>query len=67
MPNSVTNSGIRDNHKRGAVADSITKTFQKRIAAGLQTSRDFVIPNQQDQARKAIGFELITWLVIKAP
>ena len=48
-----------------AAVDSIAKTFQKRVAAGLQTSRDFVIPNQQEQARETTNFELITWLVIK--
>ena len=123
MPNPATNSGIRDNHKRGVVADflkakihsgsrlsvvsayftiyaydalrehlcqlfdtetkngadmklynkllaaavdSIAKTFQKRVAAGLQSGRDFVIPDQQQQARETTDFELITWLVIKA-
>jgi SNF2 family DNA or RNA helicase len=50
-----------------AAVDSIAKTFQKRVAAGLQTSRDFVIPNQQEQARETTDFDLITWLVIKAP
>ena len=50
-----------------ATVDSIAKTFQKRVAAGLQTSRDFVIPNQQEQARENTDFDLITWLVIKAP
>ena len=49
-----------------ATVDSIAKTFQKRVAAGLQTSRDFVIPNQQEQARETTDFELITWLVIKS-
>jgi SNF2 family DNA or RNA helicase len=49
-----------------AAVDSIAKTFQKRVAAGLQTSRDFVIPNQQEQARETTDFDLITWLVIKA-
>jgi SNF2 family DNA or RNA helicase len=49
-----------------AAVDSIAKTFQKRVAAGLQTSRDFVIPDQQQQARDTTDFELITWLVIKA-
>jgi SNF2 family DNA or RNA helicase len=48
-----------------AAVDSIAKTFQKRVAAGLQTSRDFIIPNQQEQARETTDFELITWLVIK--
>jgi SNF2 family DNA or RNA helicase len=50
-----------------AAVDSIAKTFQKRVAAGLQTSRDFVIPNQQDQAKETTDFDLITWLVIKSP
>jgi hypothetical protein len=50
-----------------ATVDSIAKTFQKRVAAGLQTSRVFVIPNQSEQARETTDFQLITWLVIKAP
>ncbi len=45
---------------------SIVRTFQKRTAAGLQSSRDFVIPDKQDQATGASDFELITWLVIKS-
>ena len=45
--------------------DSIARTFQKRVAAGLQSGRDFVIPNQHDQARETTDFDLITWLVIK--
>jgi len=49
-----------------AAVDSVAKTFQKRVAAGLQTSRDFVIPNQQDQVRETTDFDLITWLVIKS-
>jgi hypothetical protein len=49
-----------------AAVDSIAKTFQKRVAAGLQSGRDFVIPNQQDQAKETTDFELITWLVIKS-
>jgi len=49
-----------------AAVDSVAKTFQKRVAAGLQTSRDFVIPNQQEQARETTDYDLITWLVIKA-
>ncbi len=50
-----------------AAVDSISKTFQKRVAAGLQTSRDFVIPNLQEQARETADFELVTWLVILQP
>ena len=45
----------------------IARTFQKRVAAGLQAGRDFVIPNQQDQAKDTTDFDLITWLVIKKP
>jgi SNF2 family DNA or RNA helicase len=48
-----------------ATVDSIAKTFQKRVAAGLQTSRDFVIPNQHEQANETTDFDLVTWLVIK--
>ena len=48
-----------------AAVDSIARTFQKRVAAGLQAGRDFIIPNQNDQASDATDFELITWLVIK--
>jgi hypothetical protein len=50
-----------------AAVDSIARTFQKRVAAGLQSGRTFVIPNQQDQAQDTTDFELITWLVIKNP
>ena len=50
-----------------AAVESIAKTFQKRVAAGLQTSRDFVIPNKSEQARETTNFELITWLVIHKP
>lgn len=49
---------------QGAVRD-ITRTFQKRAASGLQTGRDFVLPDQMDQAKDAADFDLITWLVIK--
>ncbi|SRR6266567_2439691 len=55
------------NQLLAAAVDSIAKTFQKRVAAGLQSGRDFIIPNEQDQARETTDFELITWLVIKAP
>ncbi len=44
---------------------SIAHTFQKRTAAGLQSGRDFIIPNKKEQASEAADFELITWLVIK--
>ena len=50
----------------GKAITSIVQTFQKRTAAGLQTGRDFVIPDKQEQATDATDFELITWLVIKS-
>jgi len=45
--------------------DAIVATFRRRVAAGLQTGRDFVIPDQNEQANDTTDFELITWLVIK--
>lgn len=41
------------------------RTFQKRTAAGLQTGRDFVIPDKKEQATDIEDFEPVTWLVIK--
>jgi len=46
--------------------DSIVATFRKRVAAGLQGGRSFVIPNRHEQAHETTDFELVTWLVIKA-
>ncbi|MBU0679190.1 MAG: ATP-dependent helicase [Verrucomicrobia bacterium] len=45
---------------------AVTKTFQKRTAAGLQSGRDFVIPDKKEQASGIDDFELITWLVVSA-
>jgi hypothetical protein len=45
---------------------SIAKTFQKRVAAGLQSGRAFVIPDQKEQASESTDFALTTWLVIQA-
>ena len=45
--------------------ESIALTFRKRVAAGLQGSRGFVVPDQNLQAEASKDFELITWLVIK--
>jgi len=45
--------------------NSIVRTFRKRTAAGLQSGRDFVIPDKQEQAGEAADFDLVTWLVIK--
>lgn len=44
---------------------SISSTFKKRVAAGLQTGRGFVIPNVKDQVNAASELDLVTWLVIK--
>ncbi len=49
----------------GQAINAIVRTFQKRTAAGLQSGRDFVIPDKQEQATESSDFELITWLVIK--
>jgi len=46
---------------------SSAKTFQKHVAAGLQSGRGFVIPDQQEHASETNDFELTTWLVIKRP
>jgi SNF2 family DNA or RNA helicase len=43
---------------------AIVRTFQKRTAAGLQSGRDFVIPDKREQATESSDFELIAWLVI---
>ena len=45
--------------------NAIVHTFQKRTVAGLQSGRDFIIPDKQEQATESSDFELITWLVIK--
>ena len=46
--------------------NSVAHTFLKRTAAGLQSGRDFIIPDKKEQARESSDFELITWLVIKS-
>lgn len=45
--------------------DSLAATFRKRAAAGLQSGRDFILPNTQEQVHEKTDLELITWLVIK--
>ena len=47
------------------VVDSIAVTFRKRVAAGLLSSRSFVLPIAQDQVSDQTDFELVTWLVVK--
>lgn len=58
--------GVYDVLLRKAV-DSISATFRKRAATGLQSGRSFVLPNQQDQVNDQTDLELVTWLVIKRP
>ena len=47
-----------------ASVQSIARTFQRRTAAGLQGDRGFAIPVEEEQARDATDFLLVTWLVI---
>jgi superfamily II DNA or RNA helicase len=49
----------------GKAVNAIVRTFQKRAAAGLQSGRNFVIPDKKEQAKDANDFELVTWLVVK--
>lgn len=45
--------------------DSVAATFRKRAASGLQSGRDFVLPDEQDQVTEKTDLELVTWMVIK--
>ena len=58
------NMGSYDELLRKCV-DSIAVTFRRRAASGLQSSRGFVLPNEQDQVNNQTDFDLITWLVVK--
>ncbi len=63
-----TESGAKMDKYSGSLAKAINAivcTFPKRTAAGLQSGRDFVIPDKQEQATDSSDFELVTWLVIK--
>jgi len=46
--------------------NSLSSTFRKRAATGLQSSRGFVLPNAQEQIHEKTDLELVTWLVIKS-
>jgi hypothetical protein len=48
-----------------SAVQSITATFQQKLASGLQGRRDFVLPlvEEQPQADEA-AFDLVTWLVL---
>ena len=47
--------------------DSLAATFRKRVATGLQTGRNFLIPNEHEQVHEKSDLELLTWLVIHKP
>ena len=44
---------------------SIAETFKKRASTGLQSRRDFTLPDKKAQASVTSDFELVTWLIIK--
>jgi hypothetical protein len=48
----------------GKAVNSIAVTFRKRAATGLQSSRSFVLPDEEDQVNEKSDLELITWLVV---
>ena len=51
----------------GQAVSSITDIFQKRLASGLQGSRQFVLPTESEQPQSDSAFELVTWLVLLDP
>jgi len=51
----------------GQAVESITATFQQRLAGGLQSSRQFVLPTLDEQPSPDSAFELVSWLVLIAP
>ncbi|MEY3276753.1 MAG: hypothetical protein RL153_2021, partial [Verrucomicrobiota bacterium] len=55
-----------DDQLRSAVT-SITATFQQKLAAGLQSGRQFILPTLEEQVAADSEFELLTWLVILSP
>jgi SNF2 family DNA or RNA helicase len=49
-----------------SAVQSITATFQQKLAQGLQTSRQFVLPVAADQPTDdEAEFDLVTWLVLQ--
>jgi hypothetical protein len=46
---------------------SVVRTFSRRAVGQLLLSRDAVLPTRNEQATDDSEFELVTWLVIKAP
>jgi hypothetical protein len=55
-----------DDQLRSAVT-SITATFQQKLAASLQSGRQFILPTLEEQVAADSEFELLTWLVILSP
>ncbi len=50
-----------------SAVQSITSTFQQKLASGLQGRRDFVIPLVEEQPQEdEAAFDLVTWLVLHA-
>ena len=47
--------------------ESVAAMFRKRAASGLQNSRTFVLPKEQEQVHDTTDLELVTWLVITQP
>lgn len=48
-----------------SAVQSITSTFQQKLASGLQGRRDFILPLADEQPRDdEAAFELMTWLVV---
>ena len=48
-----------------SAVETITATFQQKLASGLQGRRDFVIPLVEEQPQEdEAAFDLVTWLVL---
>jgi len=63
--NNGENMSVYNDLLQGAV-DSITRTFQKRLASNLfKSGKGAVMPEQKKQVTSKTDFDLITWLVIK--
>ncbi|MGL4377176.1 MAG: helicase-related protein [Microcoleaceae cyanobacterium] len=63
--NNGENMSVYNDLLQGAV-DSITRTFQKRLASNLfKSGKGAVMPEQKKQVTSKTDFDLITWLVIQ--
>ncbi len=59
------NNMSRQSRLIASAVQSITATFQQKLAVGLQTSRQFVLPVAEAQPHDdETEFELVTWLVL---